>query len=504
MKKQRVYFAIDLKSFYASVECVERGLDPLTTNLVVADPSRTEKTVCLAVTPPLKAYGIPGRARLFEVIQRLKEVNERRRRSSPMGMLAGASCDDRVLREAPDMEVSYITAPPRMALYMEYSSRIYSIYLRYVAPEHIHPYSIDEVFIDATDYLPLYQLSPHALARKMIQDVLDETGVTATAGIGTNLYLCKVAMDIVAKHVEPDKDGVRIAELDEMSYRRLLWAHTPLTDFWRVGKGYAAKLEAHGLRTMGDIARCSLGRAADYYNEEFLYKLFGVNAELLIDHAWGWEPCTMDAIKTYQPESSSIGAGQVLHEPYPFAKARIIVQEMADMLSLELVDKGLVTDQIILTIGYDVESLRDPSVRARYRGRTKTDHYGRTVPKHAHGTKNLSAYSSSTRQIVDAALEICDRVVDRELLIRRVTIVAGRVVSENSEAVQAPAEQLDLFADYAAKQEQELRLEREKRLQHTLIDLKKRYGKNAVLKGMNLQDGATARDRNRQIGGHKA
>lgn len=504
MKKQRVYFAIDLKSFYASVECVERGLDPLTTNLVVADLSRTEKTICLAVTPSLKAYGISGRARLFEVVQRLSQVNERRRRASPMRMLAGASCDDRVLKETPDMEVSYITAPPRMALYMEYSSRIYNIYLRYIAPEHIHPYSIDEVFIDATNYLSLYKLSPHALARKMIQDVLDETGITAAAGIGTNLYLCKVAMDIVAKHVPPDKDGVRIAELDETSYRRLLWAHTPLTDFWRVGKGYAARLEAHGLRTMGDIARCSLGRETDYYNEGFLYKLFGVNAELLIDHAWGWEPCTMDAIKAYKPESSSIGAGQVLHEPYTFAKARIIVQEMADMLSLELVDKGLMTDQIILTIGYDIESLRDPVIRARYRGRTKTDHYGRTIPKHAHGTKNLSAYSSSTRQIMDAALDICDHIVDQELLVRRVTIVAGRVISENSEAVRTPAEQLDLFADDTAKREEDLRSQREKRLQHTLIDLKKKYGKNVVLKGMNFQDGATARDRNRQIGGHRA
>ena len=504
MKRQRVYFAIDLKSFYASVECVERGLDPLTTNLVVADLSRTEKTICLAVTPSLKAYGIPGRARLFEVIQRLREVNEQRRRASPMGMLAGASWDDRILRETPDMEVSYLTAPPRMALYMEYSSRIYNIYLRYIAPEHIHPYSIDEVFIDATDYLSLYKLTPRALTRRMIQDVLDETGVTATAGIGTNLYLCKVAMDIVAKHVPPDQDGVRIAELDEMSYRRLLWAHTPLTDFWRVGRGYAAKLEAHGLRTMGDIARCSLGKETDYYNEGLLYQLFGVNAELLIDHAWGWEPCTMDVIKAYRPESSSIGAGQVLHEPYTFPKARIIVQEMADMLSLELVDKGLVTDQIVLTIGYDVESLRDPALRARYGGQTRTDHYGRTVPKHAHGTKYLSAYSSSTRQIMDAALEIYDRVVDRELLVRRVNITAGRVLSENSEAVQAPAEQLDLFTDYAAKREEDFRLEREKRLQHALIDLKKRYGKNAVLKGMNLQDGATARDRNRQIGGHRA
>lgn len=504
MKQQRVYFAIDLKSFYASVECVERGLDPLTTNLVVADLSRTEKTICLAVTPSLKAYGIPGRARLFEVIQRLRDVNEQRRRASPMGMLAGASWDDRTLRETPDMEVSYLTAPPRMALYMEYSSRIYNIYLRYIAPEHIHPYSIDEVFIDATDYLSLYKLTPRALARRMIQDVLDETGVTATAGIGTNLYLCKVAMDIVAKHVPPDQDGVRIAELDEMSYRRLLWAHTPLTDFWRVGRGYAAKLEAHGLRTMGDIARCSLGKKTDYYNEDLLYQLFGVNAELLIDHAWGWESCTMDAVKAYRPESSSIGAGQVLHEPYTFPKARIIVQEMADMLSLELVDKGLVTDQIVLTIGYDVESLRDPALRAKYGGQIRTDHYGRTVPQHAHGTKHLGAYSSSTRQIMDAALEIYDRVVDWELLVRRVNITAGRVVPENSGAVQAPAEQLDLFTDYAAKREEELRLEREKRLQHTLVGLKKKFGKNAVLKGMNLQDGATARDRNRQIGGHRA
>ena len=506
--ENKTYIAIDLKSFYASVECVERGLDPLTTNLVVADSSRTEKTICLAVSPSLKAYGIPGRARLFEVVQKIKEVNSHRQRKAPEHILTGSSYDDTELKNNPDLAVSYITAPPRMAYYMEYSTKIYNIYLKYIAPEDIHVYSIDEVFIDVTGYLNTYRLSARELTMKMIQDVLTTTGITATAGIGTNMYLAKIAMDIVAKHVEPDKDGVRIAELDEMSYRRLLWNHRPITDFWRVGRGYSKKLEQHGLFTMGDIARCSLGRKTDYYNEDLLYKLFGINAELLIDHAWGWEPCTMADIKAYKPSSNSVGSGQVLQCPYDFHKAKLIVREMTDLLVLDLVDKGLVTDQIILTVGYDIENLNSPEKRRAYKGEVTTDFYGRKIPKHAHGTANLGQQTSSTKLITKAVMELYDRIVNPDMLIRRVNMAANHVVDENTVTKKAEFEQLDLFTDYDALQRQREAEEKarksEKNMQQAIIDIKKKFGKNAIMKGMNLEEGATTIERNNQIGGHKA
>ncbi|MBP3468480.1 MAG: DNA methylase, partial [Lachnospiraceae bacterium] len=414
METNRVYIAIDLKSFYASVECVERGRNPLTTHLVVADRSRTEKTICLAVSPSLKTYGIPGRARLFEVVQKVREINAKRRCRAPGGVFQGVSDDVQKLEASPALEVNYIVAPPQMALYMKYSARIYDIYLKYVAPEDIHVYSIDEVFMDVTNYLGTYRMSARELVQKIIHDILESTGITATAGIGTNLYLSKVAMDIVAKRIEPDQDGVRIAELDEMSYRELLWSHRPLTDFWRVGKGYARKLEDRGLYTMGDVARCSIGRPSEYYNEDLLYQTFGVNAELLIDHAWGWEPCTIADVKAYQPENNSVGSGQVLQHPYDYGKARLIVREMTDLLVLDLVDKHLVTDQIVLTVGYDIENLNTEKKKKAYRGKVKTDHYGRTVPKHAHGTVNLDRQTSSTREIMDAVMHLYERIVDRE------------------------------------------------------------------------------------------
>ena len=429
--KNRIYIAIDLKSFYASVECVERGLDPLTTNLVVADASRTEKTICLAVSPSLKAYGIPGRARLFEVVQKVKEVNAARLRKASGRSFSGASFSDTELKSSPSLSLDYIVAPPRMAYYIEYSTRIYNIYLKYIAPEDIHVYSIDEVFLDATDYLNTYNLSARELATKMILDVLKTTGVTATAGIGTNLYLSKIAMDIQAKHIPADNNGMRIAELDEMSYRRLLWSHRPLTDFWRVGKGYAKKLEEQGLFTMGDIARCSLGKPTDYYNENLLYKLFGINAELLIDHAWGWEPCTIADIKAYKPSTNSIGigAGAAL-QPIPFDKAKLIVREMTDLLVLDLVDKRLVTDQLVLMVGYDIENLTNPKIKKSYHGEITTDHYGRSVPKSAHGSVNLGRQTSSTKLILDAVTELYERIVDKNLLVRRVNITANHVVDE--------------------------------------------------------------------------
>ena len=502
------YIAIDLKSFYASVECIERGLDPLTTNLVVADNSRTEKTICLAVSPSLKAYGISGRARLFEVVQKLKEVNRQRQSDAPGHRFTGTSFDDTKLKENRGLALDYITAPPRMAYYMEHSTRIYDIYLKYVAPEDIHVYSIDEVMIDVTQYLKTYQLSAKELARKMIHDVFESTGITATAGIGTNLYLCKVAMDIVAKHIEPDEFGARIAELDEMSYRRLLWNHRPLTDFWRVGKGYQKKLEANGLYTMGDIARCSVGKSYEYHNEDLLYKLFGVNAELLIDHAWGWEPCTMEAIKAFKPSTNGLGAGQVLHCPYDFEKAKVIVREMTELLVLDLVDKKMVTDQIVLTVGYVIENLNDPKRRSLYKGEIKTDHYGRKVPKHAHGTANLGCQTSSTKKIINAMMDLYDRIVDKKLLIRRVTINANHIVEESCVSKEEKYEQLNLFTDYAAelkKQEAEKEaLEKEKKMQQMMLDIKKKFGKNAILKGTNFQEGATTIERNSQIGGHKA
>ena len=506
--KPKYYIAIDLKSFYASVECVERGLDPLTINLLVADASRTEKTICLAVSPSLKAYGIPGRARLFEVVQKVKEVNALRKMKAPRQTLTGTSCYALELERNASLAVDYITAPPRMAKYMEYSTRIYDIYLKYIAPEDIHVYSVDEVFLDATPYLRTYGLTPYELAKRMIRDVLETTGITAAAGIGTNLYLCKAAMDIVAKHIEPDGDGVRIAQLDEMSYRRLLWDHRPLTDFWRVGRGYARKLEKNGLYTMGDIARCSLGGPDDYYNEDLLYKLFGINAELLIDHAWGWEPCTIADIKAYRPTTSSLGSGQVLCGPRSFQKAKLVVREMTDLLVLDLVDKGLVTDQMVLTVGYDIENLTDPEISRQYKGPIVTDHYGRKIPKHAHGTANLPRFNSSTAMITEAVMTLYDRIVDPKLLVRRINIVAGHVISEREIPRDSGVVQLDLFSDAEAEQKrkeaEDAALLREKRRQQAVIDIKKKYGKNAIVKGMNLEEGATAMDRNRQIGGHRA
>ncbi len=485
-KRDRTYIAIDLKSFYASVECVERGLDPLTTNLVVADESRTEKTICLAVSPSLKAYGIPGRARLFEVVQRVKEVNAAN----------------------PGKNLTYIAAPPRMALYMDYSKRIYNIYLKYVAPEDIHVYSVDEVFMDVTAYLRTYGLTPRELTVKIIRDVLEQTGITATAGIGTNMYLCKIAMDVEAKHCEPDEYGVRIAELDEMSYRRLLWAHTPITDFWRVGKGIAKKLADYGMYTMGDVARCSIGKEGDFYNEELLYKLFGINAELLIDHAWGYEPTTMEMVKKYKPQSTSISSGQVLQNPYTADKARLIVKEMTDLLVLDLVDKGYITNQLVLTIGYDIENLKDKNIAKNYKGEVTEDRYGRKVPKHAHGTINLSTKTSSTRLIMDAALELYDRIIDEKLLIRRINIAATRLERDQGISIIPEYEQLDMFTDYELLEQQrrieQEALDKEKRLQHAMLDIKRKYGKNAILKGMNLEEGATTMKRNAQIGGHKA
>lgn len=508
MTKNNVYIAIDLKSFYASVECVLRGLDPLTTNLAVADVSRTEKTICLAVSPSLKAYGIPGRARLFEVVQKVKEVNALRRLKAPNGAFSGSSYNSRELELSPELSVSYIAAPPRMALYMEYSTKIYNIYLKYIAPEDIHVYSIDEVLIDVTHYLDTYRLSARELTKKMIQDIFRETGITATAGIGTNLYLCKIAMDIVAKHVTPDSDGVRIAQLDEMTYRRLLWNHRPLTDFWRVGRGYARKLEENGMFTMGDVARCSIGKPADYYNEELLYKLFGINAELLIDHAWGWEPCTMADVKAYKPDSSSMGSGQVLSCPYPYEKGKLIAREMTDLLVLDLVDKGLVTDQMVLTVGYDIENLNNPEIRKNYQGSVTTDHYGRKVPGHAHGTVNLGKHTSSTRKILDAVTELYEKIVDKNLLVRRIYVTANHVEPEERNGKEEQFEQLDLFTDYEARQkqkeEEEAFLVREKKIQKAMLDIKKKYGKNAILKGMNLEEGAMTIERNGQIGGHKA
>lgn len=504
----RTYIAIDLKSFYASVECIERGLDPLTTNLVVADASRTEKTICLAVSPSLKKYGISGRARLFEVVQKVREVNIERKAKAPGRKFSRASVDALELANAPELEVTYIAAVPRMAYYMKYSTRIYDIYLRYVAPEDMHVYSIDEVFIDATTYLKTYKMTARELALQMIKDVQKETGVTATAGIGSNMYLCKVAMDIVAKKIPADKDGVRIAELDEISYRKLLWNHVPLTDFWRVGKGYAKKLTEHGLYTMGDIARCSLGKPNDYHNEELLYKLFGINAELLIDHAWGWEPTTIAQIKAYKPQKNSIGSGQVLHCAYTAEKAKLIVKEMTDLLVLDLVDKKLVTDQIVLTVGYDIDNLTDPAIRSKYRGEITTDFYGRQTPKHAHGTAHLPSQTSSTKVIMQAVEELYDRIVNPDLLVRRINLVADRVISEADVPEKVAFEQLDLFTDYVAlekerKLEQQER-EKEKRMQQAVLDIKKKFGKNAVLKGMNFEEGATTRERNSQIGGHKA
>ena len=486
----KTYIAIDLKSFYASVECMERGLDPMTTNLVVADASRTEKTICLAVSPSLKAYGISGRARLFEVVERIRTVNALRARRVPGGKLDGSSYNDIELFADSSLAVDYIVAPPQMAHYIECSTRIYQVYLKYIAPEDIHVYSIDEVFIDATSYLKMNGLSAHDFARTIIRDVQNTTGITATAGIGSNLYLCKVAMDIMAKKVDEDRDGVRIAELDEMGYRRYLWDHKPLTDFWRIGAGYANKLECYGITTMGEIARCSLN------NEELLYRLFGVNAELLIDHAWGIEPCTIADIKAYKPESTSMGAGQVLHCPYSWKKARLVVWEMADQLALDLIEKGCVTDQVVLTVGYDTEN-----ASAGYQGEVIIDRYGRKIPKHGHGSQNLGEYTSSSMLITQALIELYDKTTNPALLVRRLNIVANHVIMETEMPMM---EQLDLFTDYQTMQKRKEVLKKEKSRQQTILAIKKKYGKNAILKGMNLEEGATATQRNEQIGGHKA
>lgn len=503
-----MYLCMDLKSFYASVECVDRGLNPLTTNLVVADPSRTEKTICLAVSPSLKAYGIGGRARLFEVIEQVRRANAKRRSLAPGGRFTGASAQADELAKHPEYQIDYLIAPPRMARYMEMSTKIYEIYLKYAAPEDIHVYSIDEVFIDLTNYLQAAGCTAREYAKKIMKEIFAKSGITATAGIGRNLYLAKIAMDIEAKHISADEDGARIAMLDEISYRRKLWTHQPITDFWRVGRGYAAKLKEHGMLTMGDVARCSIGKPGDYHNEELLYRLFGINAELLIDHAWGYEPCRMEHIKAYKPENNSVGSGQVLHCPYTAQKTRLVVKEMADQLSLQLVDQGLVTDQMVLTVGYDIENLTDPKRSGSYRGEVTKDRYGRNIPKHAHGTENLGCFTSSTRQILDAVLALYDRIIDEKLLIRRVYLTANHVMPETEVKRELVAEQLDLFTDYAAleqkRQKEQQELEREKRLQHAMLDIKKKFGKNAILKGMNLCEGATAKERNDQIGGHKA
>lgn len=498
MDEDRRYIAIDLKSFYASVECVVRGLNPLKTNLVVADRSRTDKTICLAVTPSLKAYGIGGRARLFEVVQRVREINYERLCSSPDGIFTGRSVNDDELKANPGWELDYIAAPPRMEFYMNYSARIYKVYLRYVAPEDIHVYSIDEVFIDATKYLKLYDLTAHELAMRMVRDVMNETGITATAGIGTNLYLCKVAMDIVAKHIPADEDGVRVAELDEMSYRRQLWSHQPLTDFWRVGHGIAKKLNAHGMNTMGDVARQSI------LNEELLYNLFGVMAEPLIDHAWGWEPCTIAAIKSYRPQSNSFSSGQVLHEPYTVDKARIVVSEMADALAMKLVDKRLCTSQLSLFVGYDTQSLENA---VNHNGAVVNDWYGRAVPKPATAAVTLAEGTSSSNIIIKTITELYDKIVDRNLLVRRLNVAVG-LLKPSDGIPHHEATQLDIFTDYdelrRKQEEEDARLKKERRLQETMIEIKKRFGKNAILRATSYQDGATARDRNNQIGGHKA
>ena len=543
----KTYISIDLKSFYASVECMERGLDPLNTNLVVADASRTQKTICLAVSPSLKAYGIPGRARLFEVEQKVKEANARRQTRAPKNIIDGKSVFASELNENPNLAIDYIAAKPRMALYMSKSTQIYDVYLRYIAPEDIYAYSVDEVFIDASGYLKTYGLNAHDFARLLVREVFKETGITATAGIGPNLYLCKIAMDIGAKHTEADADGVRIAELDEYSYRRLLWDHRPITDFWRVGRGYAKKLAKKSIFTMGDIARCSLGTSSDYYNEDLLYKMFGVNAELLIDHAWGYEPCTLAEVKSYRPQRKSLVSGQVLQNAYTYEKTRIVVREMMELLALDLVDKGLLTNQIVLTVGYDIENLSDPERRRAYKGEITVDGYGREIPKHAHGTGNLPFSTSSTKLTTDCVLEVFDRVVDESLLTRRISITANNLVLESeykreSEVASAEPEQISMFdmlagggtpqerepasskdnssyserdkpnstmvaesiSGSAGNDNDEDALEKEKQVQEAMLKIKKRFGKNAILKGTNLHEGATAKERNAQIGGHKA
>lgn len=495
-EEQKIYVSIDLKSFYASVECRERGLDPLTTNLVVADSSRTEKTICLAVSPALKKYGIPGRARLFEVVQKVKEINADRKRRAPGHIFTGKSINELELNKNLSLQLDYIAAPPRMAHYMQYSTQIYNVYLKYFAPEDIYVYSIDEVFCDVTHYLKTYNMTARKLVTKVIQDVYETTGITATAGIGTNMYLCKVAMDIVAKHVKPDKNGVRIAGLDEMSYRKLLWNHRPITDFWRVGKGYANKLEQHRIYTMGDVAKTSI------YNEELLYKLFGVNAELLIDHSWGWECVTIDSIKAYKPTTNSICSGQVLHCPYNYENTRLIVKEMTELLSLDLVKKNLVTNQIVLEIGYDIDNLTDPEIKGKYNGEVTTDRYGIKVPKHAHGTINIDHKTSSTKIIMEATLNLYERIINKDLLVRRLNITANNVTNIADEKEKS-YEQIDLFTNYEEVNKNRKKEADELRIQKAMIDIKQKYGKNAIVKGMNLQKEGTTIERNGQIGGHR-
>lgn len=498
MAKQKTYIAIDLKSFYASVECVARGLDPLTTNLLVADVSKTEKTICLAVTPSLKAYGISGRARLFEAVRQVRAANAQRRSKLGGRDFTGSSCDDTELKQKPCLKIDYIAAPPRMALYREYSAKIVAIYLRYVSIDDLYPYSIDEVFIDATHYLDVYKLNAHEFARMLIREVLKETGVTATAGIAENMYLCKVALDITAKHIPADEGGVRIAELDMMTYRRTLWTHKDLTDFWMVGSATAKRLNNLGLYTMGDVARCSV------YNEDMLYREFGKNAVYLIDQAWGYEPVDIPSIKAYRPEFTSTSTGQVLTRPYDFNETRIIIMEMVDKLVLDLVEKGMTTDQIVLMVGYDIENLTDSGRRASYKGEIKTDRYGREIPKHARGTANLGKYTSSTRLIMEKTLELFDRIVDKKLLTRRMTVTANHLLSEEEAKAQGGTVQLTLFDDPDVIAKQEAEEEKEKRMQKALLAIKNRYGPNAILKGTSFQEGATGRERNESIGGHKA
>ena len=492
---QKIYTSIDLKSFYASVECRERGLNPLTTNLVVADSSRTEKTVCLAVSPSLKKHGIAGRARLFEVIQKVREVNSERRYKAPGHVFNGKSYDDTELQKHPEYELDYIVATPQMKKYMKYSTDIYNIYLQYFSPKDIYVYSIDEVFIDITHYLKTYNMKATELVTKVINDVYDKTKITATAGIATNLYLCKVAMDIVAKHTKPNEKGVRIACLDEMMYRKKLWEHRPLTDFWRVGKGYAKKLEQNGMFTMGDVALCSVN------DEDKLYKLFGINAELLIDHSWGYEPCTIESIKSYKPNTKSISSGQVLHCPYNYDKTKLIIKEMTELLVLDLVDKHLVTNQIVLTVGYDIDNINNNDIN--YNGEITIDRYGRKIPKHAHGTINLDHKTSSTKIIIDAVMKLYDRIIDKRLLTRRINITANNVIDEEKAEREDRYEQIDLFNNYKEVEANKNKEKKERNLQRSILDIKKKYGKNAILKGMNFEEGATTIERNEEVGGHK-
>lgn len=496
--EKRYYVAIDLKSFYASVECIERGLDPLKINLVVADNSRTEKTICLAVSPSLKSYGIPGRPRLYEVVQTIQRANAKRKRANQNKEFESKSYFIEELKNNTRLEIDYIVAPPRMAYYIEYSTKIYNIYLKYFSHDDIHVYSIDEVLIDITTYLSTYKMKPYDLVKMVLQDILNETNITATAGIGTNLYLAKIAMDIVAKHIDKDKDGVCIAELDEVSYREKLWEHRPLRDFWRVGKGYTNKLEAIGVYTMGDIAKLSME------NEDVLYNLFGKNAELLIDHAWGIEPCTMKDIKSYRPSVNSLSSGQVLQNPYDYKQARLVVFEMVDALVLDIVEKKLVTDQVVITVGYDIENLTNPEIRARYTGEITTDVYGRRIPKHGHGTINLDEHTSSSKKILEASMKLFDRIINKDLLVRRITIVFNRVIDE--EKANKEVKQLNLFdiMDEDVENQKSEFYDKEKKIQSVLLSIKNKHGKNAVLKGYNLVEGSTAKDRNSKIGGHKA